>query len=256
MKIFVRILTIVLLLSLFALPPLLQNNVEKRYCQNIVINIRDSADYCMVRSEEVLQLLNTPHDSVLHNTIGDISLSEIEKKINNVYGVRGAEAYIDINGTLNVVIDQRCPIMRVEPNSGGVFYVDSDGVLFEKKDSTSFLLYYVGGDIAIDELLSNGVSLLDTAIINNPLTDIFNFVNMIKQDTYWAEMVDQIYVDEKGKISFVPRVGTHTVQIGDFSNIETKLGNLEMYYDQIMPQVGWDKYSEIDLRFDGQVICR
>ncbi|HBC79552.1 MAG TPA: cell division protein FtsQ, partial [Bacteroidales bacterium] len=40
---------------------------------------------------------------------------------------------------------------------------------------------------------------------------------------------------------------------GDFEN---KLKNLEVFYDRVLPEVGWNKYSNINLAFKGQIVCR
>ena len=74
---------------------------------------------------------------------------------------------------------------------------------------------------------------------------------------------------DKG-VEIVPRVGQHVVMLGYLpqvannkeryeriaSFVETKLNRLEKFYKYGLSQVGWNKYSYINLEFDNQIICK
>ena len=69
-------------------------------------------------------------------------------------------------------------------------------------------------------------------------------------------MVEQIYVDEKGVLSFIPRVGSFEVIFGEPENIEYKFLKLEAFYNKVIPAQGWDAYKSVDLRFGNQLVCK
>jgi cell division protein FtsQ len=102
----------------------------------------------------------------------------------------------------------------------------------------------------------NGVSILDTSIKNSILKDIFYLVNYINRDDFWSAQIDQIFVDGNDEIDLIPRVGNHTVHLGNAENFETKLSILEKFYDKVLPEVGWNKYSVINLAFKDQIVCK
>jgi cell division protein FtsQ len=43
---------------------------------------------------------------------------------------------------------------------------------------------------------------------------------------------------------------------GNTDNLERKLATLRRFYDNGLSRIGWDKYSYISLRYDGQVVCK
>lgn len=40
------------------------------------------------------------------------------------------------------------------------------------------------------------------------------------------------------------------------SSIKNKLNRLEEFYKEALPRVGWDRYSEINIEFENQVVCK
>lgn len=56
-------------------------------------------------------------------------------------------------------------------------------------------------------------------------------------------------------IELVPRVGDHLVYLGRLDNFEQKLKRLKVFYEKGLNQVGWNKYSRINVEFSNQIIC-
>ncbi len=104
--------------------------------------------------------------------------------------------------------------------------------------------------------MPDSVSILDTLIKNSILKDLYHFVNYIDGNDFWSAQIDQIYVDRKDEIDLIPRVGNHTVHLGTFDNYREKLRNLSAFYDKVLPEVGWNKYSVINLEFSDQIVCK
>jgi cell division protein FtsQ len=112
------------------------------------------------------------------------------------------------------------------------------------------------GNININQAMQNGVSVLDTAIKNTTLKDIHHLVSHIRKDDFWSAQIDQIYVDRSNKIEIIPRVGNHVIRLGSVEDLEDKLINLEAFYKNVLPDVGWNKYSVISLEFKNQIVCK
>jgi cell division protein FtsQ len=117
-------------------------------------------------------------------------------------------------------------------------------------------LHIVGGNVNISQAMLNGVSVLDTSIRNSILKDIYYLVDYINSDSFWAAQIDQIYVDSYDEIDLIPRVGNHIIHLGSADDFEVKLRNLRVFYDKVLPVVGWNKYSNINLAFRDQIVCR
>jgi len=66
--------------------------------------------------------------------------------------------------------------------------------------------------------------------------------------------VAQVYVNEKHEIELIPRVGNQRILLGDADSLDVKFHNLAAFYKQALPQVGWDAYRLINIKYANQVI--
>jgi cell division protein FtsQ len=161
-----------------------------------------------------------------------------------------------VDGILHVYTDQREPVMRVIPDEGGDYFIDDEGILMRRRNLYTPRLHIISGNIKISQEMLEGYSLLDTIVKNSILRDVYYFVRYIRNDRFWSAQIDQIYVDSREEIDLVPRAGNHLVHLGSFENFEGKLKNLTAFYDKVLPEVGWNKYSLINLEFKDQIVCR
>lgn len=251
-----KILLIIPLLYLILTPVYLASSVNSMRCGKISIDIKDSSDYHFVTKKQLLSLVYTATGKILGQPVKDLSVSDIEGKINNLRELKVAEVYTTVDGTMHVYVDQRNPIMRVMPNGGGDFFVDKEGVVIRARNLYTPRLHIVGGNINISSAMLNGISVLDTAIKNSILKDIYYLVEHINSDSFWSAQIDQIYVDNNDEIDLIPRVGNQVIHLGTTENVEGKLRNLAAFYDKVLPEVGWNKYSLINLEFKDQIVCK
>lgn len=256
MKKFLKIFFIIPVLYLIIIPVYLARSTNSKPCGGIEINIIDSSDYHFVTKRQLLNIIYGSNERILGQRIENISAAEIENRIDQLREVKDAEVYLTIDGTMHLFVDQRNPIMRVIPDNGGDFFIDEDGIVIRKRNLYTPRLHIVGGNINISQAMLNGVSVLDTSIRNSILPDIFHLVNFIKDNNFWSAQIDQIYVDHDDEIDLVPRVGNQLIHLGTAENFEGKLRNLEAFYDKVLPEVGWNKYSIINLEYKDQIVCK
>jgi cell division protein FtsQ len=251
-----RILFIIPLLYLIVIPVYLAISSELKPCGGIEIDIKDSSDYHFVTRKQLLNLAYGNNEKILGRPVKDVSTSDIESRINVLRELKVAEVYKTIDGTVHLYVDQRDPVMRVMPDNGGDYFVDEDGVVVRRRNLYTPRLHIVGGNVNISTAMLNGVSVLDTSIKNSILKDIYYLVNYINEDSFWSAQIDQIYVDNNDEIDLIPRVGNQTIHIGTAENYVGKLRNLEAFYDKVLPEAGWNKYSVINLEFKDQIVCK
>ena len=53
----------------------------------------------------------------------------------------------------------------------------------------------------------------------------------------------------------IPRVGNHSVIIGDDSFLDDKFSKLFIFYREGLNKKGWNNYSSINLKYKDQVVC-
>jgi cell division protein FtsQ len=256
MKKVLKILVILLLLYLIIIPVYLARSNSSKRCWKVSVDINDSSDYHFVTKRQLLNLVYGSAGKIVGRQVKDLSVSAIEGKINDLRELKEAEAYMTIDGTLHIYVDQRDPLMRVIPQNGGDFFIDEDGVVVRKRNLYTPRLHVVGGNVNISSAMLNGVSILDTSIKNSILKDIYNLVKYINDDKFWSAQIDQIFVDNNNQIDLIPRVGNQVIHLGTTENLDGKLRNLAVFYDKVLPEVGWNKYSVINLEYKDQIVCK
>jgi cell division protein FtsQ len=103
-------------------------------------------------------------------------------------------------------------------------------------------------------------------IINNDslksirlLDDIYRISNYVCKDPLLQSLIGQVYCDENHEFIMIPVVGKQKIVFGKASSVkevEEKFQRLKVFYQEAMPFEGWNKYSEISLKYEGQVVCR
>jgi cell division protein FtsQ len=256
MKKFLQILLIIPVLYLFIIPVYYARSISSRICGGVVVDIKDSSDFHFVTEKQLLNLVLGNGGRIAGKPVKDVSCAELESRINILRELKVAEVYMTIDGTVHIYADQRDPVMRVMPDGGGDYFVDEDGVVVRRRNLYNPRLHIVEGNVTISSAMLNGVSVLDTSIKKSILKDIFPLVTYLNDDSFWSAQVDQIYIDGNDEIDLIPRVGNQVVHLGSADNFKGKLKNLEAFYDKVLPEVGWNKYSLINLEFKDQIVCK
>lgn len=256
MKVILKIFLLMPVMYLFAMPVYYTLSGSSVLCGDIDINIVDSSDNHFITKGDLLNLAYGRGGEILGRPINRLAVSDIETRMNVIRELKRAEVYTTIDGTLHLYADQRDPVMRIIPDEGGDYFLDEEGFIFRKRNLNNPRLHIIGGNIRITSRMLDNVSIFDTSIKNTILRDIYDFVKYIRRDDFWSAQIDQIYIDSRNEVSLIPRAGSHIIYLGTFENYEGKLRNLAAFYDKVLPEVGWNKYSSINLEYKDQVICR
>ncbi|WP_342647221.1 cell division protein FtsQ [Mucilaginibacter sp. CSA2-8R] len=198
--------------------------------------------------KEVDRILQLSSYSLVGRKMEGINIHNLEKKLQANPYIASAKVYADMDGLIRVEITQRHPVLRVMNRFDQDFYVDEHG--FKIPLSQNFTAPVLAANGYIDELFANRIDTLHTGLAK----EIFKTVQFIKKDTLWNAQIGQIYVNEAHEIELVPRVGNHKILLGNADSLSTKFHNLEIFYKQALPQVGWDKYRMINIKYANQVV--
>ncbi|MBN1107904.1 MAG: hypothetical protein JXA55_04015 [Bacteroidales bacterium] len=257
MRTFFKIVLLIPVLYLFAIPVYYALSCSSVICGEIKVELVDSSDYHFVTTRNLLALAAGNGGKIIGQPVGNLKVEDIERRIKGLQELRIAEVYTTIDGTVHLYADQRDPVMRIIPDSGGDYFLDDEGFIFRKRNLYNPRLHIVGGNIDLNALLAQNTSIFDTTFSKTAvLRDLYHFVEYIEKDDFWSAQIDQIYIDQRNRVDLVPRAGSHIIHLGTFENYEGKLRNLSAFYEKVMPEVGWNRYSSISLEFRDQVVCR
>ncbi|MCQ2198905.1 MAG: hypothetical protein MJZ19_04205 [Paludibacteraceae bacterium] len=236
-----NIIFVALLAFIVALLCLFSTRSGDTTCRNTEPVIKDSLNAQFVSKKEIMSYLDRCEINPYGQSFKNIDLRCIEKKLEKHLFIKEAQCYFSPNGTVNVEIRQRKPVLRVSNGSAGGFYIDKEGKKFPL--STAYAAYV--------PIASGEFDLTEDYVRKN----LLDFVVYIDDDKFWRTQIEQIYVQRSGVIELIPRVGDNVIILGTTENYRSKLKKLRTLYDEAFSKIGWSKYSKIDLRYKGQVVC-
>lgn len=202
-----------------------------------------------IERDEVDRILMENGGAMLGKDMNDINIHKLENALKANPFIEFAKVYADMTGVIHVQIRQREPVLRVVNMANLHFYIDGNGNKIPLSDNYTAKVLVASG--LIEEDFSGRVDTLKTKMAR----DLFRTALYIKSDTLWDNQIEQLFVDLKGDIEMVPRVGGHKIILGSADSLQIKFRNLLVFYKKAIPKVGWDTYKTINLKYANQIVC-
>lgn len=177
--------------------------------------------------------------------VKDVDRDVVTEAASHVPYLRDISTAVSVSGKVVVRATQRRPIARLFYGSREL-YLDADGVLMPMSRMGDCNVLVAGGDFTEPLRLDS---------INAQTTELLRVAAFLDNNKNYRSLIDQIYIERNGNIVMVPKLGNHVVELGDADNMDAKFDNLVTFYRKGMPRAGWDTYSKVSLRFNGQVVC-
>lgn len=208
-------------------------------CKQVSYTIADSSHAGFITAEEADHLLRKSGMYPVGREMKQVDGIAIERTLRRNSFIDSVSCYKSPGGVVNVLILQRLPLMRVVADSGEDYYIDSKGNVMNPQGYSADLIVATGSinrKYAKKELVQLGCFLRD--------------------DPFWSNQIEQIYVTPQQRIKMVPRVGGHIIDFGTADSLSQKFRNLYTFYEKVLPEVGWNKYAEISVEHVSQIVAR
>ena len=179
---------------------------SNKTCIDYLINLADENTSLITRGQ-IISLIKSIQDSIVGTPIYEVPIYEIERKIESLNDVQNAEVYINMEVILHIDVIQKKAIVLISPKEGKDFYMDSEGSIFGLSHNYTEHLLIANGNIQDS---TDYMTVLDLA-------------KYIFSDSLWNAQIVQIYLKDNKEIELVPRVGNHTILLGDITNYQEKL---------------------------------
>ncbi len=217
------------------------------------VRVVDSARYHFVESREVKELVLKQQGVVLGRPLSGIDTRRLEKKLEQHPFILRVEVYKDVTGLLHVEVVQREPVVKVYLSGGGGMFIDREGMMLPFSHKTPVHLLVASGHIPSPRIPLPAP--LQALPENHPLHGIYRMARYIVDDPLWKAQIEQIYLDRQGEYTLTPRVGSHAIYFGGIDNMERKFWKLHIFYTHALNNLGWKRYTSIDLKFKNQIVC-
>lgn len=181
-------------------------------------------------------------------SIRKINSMKLERALEEDPRIKNAEVYFDSKNRLHVQVEPREVILRVSDAAGHQYFLDENG---------QKVPVMPGGAVRVP--LANGkIEAYTEGFADKPgsssLKEVFLLIKYINKDPFLQALIEQIYVEESGDITFIPKVGKEKLVFGGSVQMEEKFGNLKIFYRDGLTKLGWNRYPILNLKYVNQVV--
>jgi cell division protein FtsQ len=217
--------------------------------RDVMIKLENIAENHFLSEEDVSRLMKLNTENLKGASLGDIDLRELEGKIKLNRFVEDADIYSDLKGNLVVKVNLRRPIARIVRNDGPDGYLAEDGTVMPVSDNFTSRVILIGGPLASELARMRNVNDSDDG------KGLMEMLHFIRDNAFWKAQIAQLNVAKNARISMYQQVGREVIEFGKPDNIEMKFSKLMIYYKEILPRMGWNKYKRVNLEYEGQIVA-
>lgn len=221
-------------------------------CAGVKVEFLD--DFNFVTAKDVEGYLNKGYGAYIGQRLDSVDLMKVERILDGKSAVLKAEAYTTPDGYLNIRIRQREPVVRFQSGDNG-YYADAKGFIFPLQRNYTSMVPIVDGAVPLNvERGFKGEP--KTAAEREWLSRIISLVNFMQASGTWSEDISQMTVKDNGDLVMVPRQGKERFIFGPPDDFERKFDLISRYYTTILPAKGEGYYSTVNVKNNGQIVCR
>jgi cell division protein FtsQ len=197
---------------------------------------------------DVVRLMRLDPENLKGASFNQLNFRDIEQRIRQSPFVSDAELYSDLKGNLTVNVSMRRPVARIVQNDGPDAYIGQDGTIMPVSDKFSSRVVLISGAFVPNLLKQDNIHDIEEG------RQLMLLLNTIHEDPFWSAQIAQIDLNNKAKATLYPQVGDETIEFGKPEDLQTKFRKLKIFYKEILPRVGWNKYDRINVEYEGQVV--
>ena len=219
---------------------------DSKVFSSVDIKIEAVSKSMFVQKEEILNVLKE-NSITPGKTLDDINLRKAEEQLEQNTWIKDAELFFDNHQILHVNISEREPVARVFTLSGNSFYIDSTGLRLPVNENATARVIVFTSFPSEKKILSKPDSLV--------LNDVKTISNYITADSFLNTQTAQVNITSQRTYEITPVVGDQVIRIGNADSLNEKFTKLLAFYKQVFAKVGFEKYSVIDVQYEGQVVA-
>lgn len=215
-----------------------QGRYQEIRIESIELELKNRHKKSFLDPSEIHQIVTSQYGELEGLLMLEINKALLEESIENHPTIAKAEVYSDLDGRLRIMLWQHEPLARVM-NENSAHYLLEGGL------KMPLSMHY-----------SEAVPLVSGALNAQRAREIAVFFEELKNDEFFKGAFNALACDEDGNWILYPQKGDFKIRMGEPKNINKKLRKLRVFYEQAPINEDIETIREIDLRFEGQLICR
>ncbi len=217
-------------------------NAASQPCEGLYIVVRDSTEHPFVTASELEKELGTLPSRIAGVPLSRVNTDSIEDIFETIDKIESVRVITLTDGHILVDVDPMEPVARVFPTTGRSYYINRAGKRITASPRYHIDVPVIQGHFRDSDTSFSAISLL-------PLID------WLDRHPGWSSLVSAIKADSPSDIIIVPVIRGHVVNIGNLESLDSKFMRLKRFYEEVMPQKGWDMYDTISLKWGGQAVA-
>ncbi|MCU0338899.1 MAG: hypothetical protein MUE30_03370 [Spirosomaceae bacterium] len=227
---------------------------KSKRCEGVIVKLDDRAEYPFFTEQDIKNLVSVNGvDRIEGMLFSEINLDGLERRVTRNRLIKKCEIYEDLSGNLVVAIQQQNPVGRLvsaasedqakDATKGG--YLTDTGELIQLSSRFTARTVLVSGEFF------NNLKNLKSPQGQNLLT----FLKDLQQNPFWKSQITEVIVAKDAEMTLIPQVGQHEIDFGLPAEAMMKFEKLKIFYKNILPHQGWEKYKRVSVKFRNQIVC-
>lgn len=221
-------------------------------CTGMEVSFKDSLEF--VTADDVKGFVDKQYGSYIGQKLDSVGLSRIETLLEAKSAVLESEAWTTSDGILHISITQRAPAIRFQ--KGGIgFYADEEGFIFPLHRTYTAPVPFVSGNIPVT-INSGFKGELESEDEKQWVLDVLELTRYLAKSRSLKGKIDGMQVNEEGDLVLTAAEGGERIVFGSPKDVAEKFARLDKYYTHILPAKGAGYYKTVNVKYNGQIICR
>jgi cell division protein FtsQ len=207
-------------------------------CNSVEISFRDTLAF--VGEDDIRAILAKDIPAITGTRIDSIRLDLIEKKLNSQSMILESQAWAGDDGVLHISIRERMPVAKMVSH-GNSFYIDAGGCVFPVQGACKMEVPVFEGELPLH----------DPAWFPSVL-GLLDYMKRHRREG----SISCFEVQRDGNLMMHPREGKEIIIFGKPEKAASKFARIDEYYRKIKPAKEEGYYSTVNVKYEGQIVCR
>ncbi|MBT1687824.1 cell division protein FtsQ/DivIB [Dawidia soli] len=217
--------------------------------RDITVKIENEQENHFLDEADVMKLMQLNLENLRGTGLNEVNLKEIEQRVKSEPFVKEGELYSDLKGNMVIRVELRRPIARIVRNDGPDGYIAEDGTIMPVSEKFTSRVVLISGGFVRQLLKQKNVNDTEEG------KQLIALINTIREDEFWNAQIAQLDMDSKASITMYSQVGDERIEFGRPDNPELKFKKLRVFYKEILPRMGWNRYDRVNLEYEGQIVA-
>lgn len=239
------------LLGLFSLIAFTEIRHGQKRVRAVIVRLDQVDGHQFLTKRDVSgYLTNEGADPVVGKAYAETDLRRLEARLRQHGLVQNCQVSRDLSGDLLVTIEQPRPVARLVASGDGVRSVQGQYVSEKGRFFPISMNHSARVPILTGRYFRANRSLASAR--NQPLLTL---LKQVQNDPFWRAQITELSVDEQGEVTMWPQMGNHRIEFGQPVDLEAKFKKLKLFYTDVLPAKGWDRYSRVNVQYRNQIVC-